>query len=266
MNDAMKQLNETFSMVLGAYFSYFQLEPIDVEIMLAEKIANIYRQKRPDLFEGEHPIHSEDVERNRGLTIPPKTIDGKFTIVINQDYFWESAKKQDWQWVGTLTHEMTHVCDYINYVKMNDLNNYDIVQMNLVHRPFVLWTEFHARATGYFFIRKFVFGEKYNDKSDRNQTDYILQTELPYQINYFSQQYEAANGNADIQLYETMQFMGRYSIWEKLFPNVFNRRIRHQVFGSNPWMLDLYEFLITHQDIESANEDFDQMAELRKWR
>ena len=83
MDDAMKQLNESFSMVLSVYFSYFQLEPIDVEITLAEKIANVYRQKRPDLFEGEHLINSEDIERNRGLTIPPKTIDEKFTIVIN---------------------------------------------------------------------------------------------------------------------------------------------------------------------------------------
>lgn len=264
MDDAMKQLNESFSMVLGAYFSYFQLEPIDVEIILAEKIANIYKQKRPDLFKGEHPIYSEDVERNRAIAIPPKTIDGKFTIVINQDYFWESAKTQDWQWVGTLTHEMTHVCDYINYVKMNDLDNYDVAQRELVHRPFVLWTEFHARATGYFFIRKFIFGEKYNDKSDKEQTDNILQRELPFQINWFSQQYEAANGNADIQLYETMQFMGRYSIWEKLFPNVFNKRVRQHVFGSNPWMLDMYEFLITHQDIENANENFDKMLDIIK--
>lgn len=264
MDDAMKQLNESFSMVLSVYFSYFQLEPIDVEIILAEKIANIYIQKRPDLFEGEHPIHSEDVERNRALTIPPKTIDGKFTIVINQDYFWESAKNQDWQWVGTLTHEMTHVCDYINYVKMNDLDNYNVAQRELVHRPFVLWTEFHARATGYFFMRKFIFGEKNNDMSDKSQIDNILQKELPFQINWFSQQYQAANGNADIQLYETMQFMGRYSIWEKLFPNVFNKRVRQHVFGSNPWMLEMYEFLINHQDIENANEDFDKMLDIIK--
>ena len=246
-------------MVMSAYFSYFQIEPVDVEIICTEKIATIYKQKRLDLFEGEYPIHPEDVERNRGLTIPPRTTDEKFTIVIKQEYFWESVKNQDWQWVGTLTHEMTHVLDYINYVKMNGLDNFDIVQRELFYRPFVLWTEFHARATGYLFIRQFVFGDKYNDKYDKAQTDYILQTELPYQIKWFAQQYEAANGNADIQLYETMQFMGRYSVWEKLFPNVFNGKLRKHIFGSNPWMIDMYEFLIKHQDIESANKDYDQM-------
>lgn len=259
MNDEIKQIKESFSMVMSAYFSYFQIEPVDVEIICTEKIATIYKQKRPDLFEGEYPIHPEDVERNRGLTIPPRTTDEKFTIVIKQEYFWESVKNQDWQWVGTLTHEMTHVLDYINYVKMNGLDNFDIVQRELFNRPFVLWTEFHARATGYLFIRQFVFGDKYNDKYDKAQTDYILQIELPYQIKWFAQQYEAANGNADIQLYETMQFMGRYSVWEKLFPNVFNGKLRKHIFGSNPWMIDMYEFLIKHQDIESANKNYDQM-------
>lgn len=93
----------------------------------------------------------------------------------------------------------------------------------------------------------------------KEQKRFILQTELPYQIKWFAQQYEAANGNADIQLYETMQFMGRYSVWEKLFPNIFNGKLRKHIFGSNPWMIDMYEFLIKHQDIESANKNYDQM-------
>ena len=65
-------------------------------------------------------------------------------------------------------------------------------------------------------------------------------------------------------MYETMQFMGRYSVWEKLFPNVFNKRVRQQVFGNNPWMYNIYEFLVTHYDLESVNKDFDQMLDIIK--
>lgn len=259
-----KQLNELVSVVLQNYYNYLNLNPIDVEIVLAESVSDIYMQKRPELFEGDNVVSPEVVNKNRGLTIPPKTIDGTFTIAINKEYFLNAVKNKDWQWAGTITHEMTHVFDYMNYVKINGLENYDIVQKELLHRPFVLWTEFHARATGYFFIRKFTFGGKYDDKNDKDQTDFILQNELQYQINWFSQQYEAANGNADIQLYEAMQFMGRYSIWEKLFPNVFNKRVRQQVFGSNPWMLDMYNFLIGHQTLEEANKDFDEMLNIIK--
>ena len=264
MDDIMKQVSELFSIVLNDYYSYFQLKPVDVEIILAEKNENIYRKKRLDLFEGENDMHFEDDTEERGLTIPPRTRDGKFTIVINKNYLFESIRKQDWQWVGTLTHEMTHVIDFINYAKMNDLNNFDVVQKAFIHRPFMLWTEFHAKATGYFFIRKFVFREKCNDKSDRGQTDYILNKELPFQINSYLQRYEAANGNINIQLYETMQFMGRYFVWETLFPNIFNEVKRQQVFGSNPWMIDMYEFLFEHKDIQSANGDFDCMQDIIK--
>lgn len=61
-----------------------------------------------------------------------------------------------------------------------------------------------------------------------------------------------------------MQFMGRYSIWEKLFPHTFDEKARQYEFKNNPWMLELYEFLITHQDIESANKDFGKMVDILK--
>lgn len=61
-----------------------------------------------------------------------------------------------------------------------------------------------------------------------------------------------------------MKFMGRYSVWEKLFPNIFNRRIRQQVYGTNPWIIHLYKFLTSHQDIESSNENFDKMLDIIK--
>ena len=55
-----------------------------------------------------------------------------------------------------------------------------------------------------------------------------------------------------------------YSILEKFFPNVFNKRVRQQVFGSNPWMLDMYNFLIGYQTLEEANKDFDEMSNIIK--
>lgn len=259
-----KQLNEMLSLVLEDYYNYLDLNSIDVDIVFAERISDVYIKKRPELFEGDSSISKEVVETNIGLTIPPKTIGGMFTIAINRDYFFNAVKRKDWQWVGTVIHEMTHVFDYMNYVKMNRLENYDVVQREMIHRPFVFWTEFHARATGYLFLRKFTFGNKYDDKNNKDQSDFILQKELPYQINSLSQQYEAANGNADQQLYELMQFMGRYSIWEKLFPNVFNKRVRQHVFGSNPWMLDMYDFLVGHQTLDDANRDFGVMSDIIK--
>ncbi len=132
-----KQLNEMLSLVLEDYYNYLDLNSIDVDIIFAERISDVYIKKRPELFEGDSSISKEVVEINRGLTIPPKTIGGMFTIAINRDYFFNAVKQQDWQWVGTVIHEMTHVFDYMNYVKMNRLENYDVVQREMIHRPFV---------------------------------------------------------------------------------------------------------------------------------
>ena len=121
----------------------------------------------------------------------------------------DSLQKKDFQWLGTLTHELTHLLDFIQYAKLNNLDSYDVIQRDMKHRPFMLWTECNARAKGYFFIRKYVFGDKVNDKYDTDQTDYILQTELPYQINVFANGYREAADNTWLQMYEATQYIGR---------------------------------------------------------
>ena len=78
-----KQLNEMLSLVLEDYYNYLDLNSIDVDIIFAERISDVYIKKRPELFEGDSSISKKVVEINRGLTIPPKTIGGMFTIAIN---------------------------------------------------------------------------------------------------------------------------------------------------------------------------------------
>ena len=36
------------------------------------------------------------------------------------------------------------------------------------------------------------------------------------------------------------------------------------MYGTNPWSIHLYKFLISHQDIESSNENFDKMLDIIK--
>lgn len=175
-----------------------------------------------------------------------------------------SLQKKDFQWLGTLTHELTHLLDFIQYAKLNNLDSYDVIQRDMKHRPFMLWTECNARAKGYFFIRKYVFGDKVNDKYDTDQTDYILQTELPYQINVFANGYREAADNTWQQMYAATQFIGRYSIWEELFPNVFTKGLRRQVLGINQWVMDLYLLFLSNRELETANENGEEMLDIMR--
>lgn len=244
MNQEMEMIIlKSLNIVENAYYAIFQLEPLNMEIILVDKISN---QKN---------------DETRGVMIPPKTIDGKFSIKIKQNYCWDCLKQNDWQWAGTLTHEMTHVYDYFNYVKMNGLENYAMVQYEFIHRPFVLWTEFNARKIGYFFVRLFTFGKEFDDAAKQNQIDCILETEFPYQLEKVSKVMKSSNETLDNKLYEVMQFMGRYCVWEQLFPEIFNEEFRKRTFDDDMF-LNLYDFLVNHLTLEDANKDFDEMLNI----
>lgn len=249
-------MEDLFSEVLNKYFEEYQGNNIDIEIILANKISNVYKEKGMDMFD-----LIQGVGNNRGVMIPPRLGEEKFTIVLNKAYIEKMVKNKDFQWVGTLTHEVTHALDYMNYAKLRGIKDYDIIQRGDIHRPFVLWTEFNARARGYLYVRKFTFGINYNDMYDRTQFEYICRVELPYQLEHFLESYETAE-NLDMKLYEVMQLLGRYFIWEKLFPNIFGEENRKNILGIKQGMLELYRFLFNHHDLENANRNFDDMRRI----
>lgn len=247
-------MDDLFSEILNKYLEEYQVDNID--IILSDKISDVCREKRLDMFD-----LVQGVDNSRGVMIPPRFGEKKFLIVLDRAYIDKMIKNKDFQWVGTLTHEVTHVLDYTEYAKLHGIKDYDIIQREEVHRPFVLWTEFNARARGYLYVRKFTFGVNYNDMYDRNQFEYICRVELPYQLEYLLEKYETAE-NMYMKLYEVMQFLGRYFIWEKLFPNIFSEENRKNILGIKQGMLELYIFLFNHHDLESANRKFDDMRSI----
>ena len=256
--EAIYKANNSLSMVLNDYYDYFKLKPMNTMVTLTNDIGDLYKNKRPELFK-KGLINLDYANSTRGTMIPPKILGEDFTIAIDINYFFNSTTKNDWQWAGTLTHEMTHVYDYSNYVKMNRLDNYDMVQYEFIHRPFVLWSEFHAKAIGDLFIRKYTYGDRLEDENDYDQIDNILDIEFP---NKKEMVLKSLNGNSDDDFYAIMHFMGSYSVWEKLFPNVFNEEFRKITFEGNDMLLNLYDFLLNHQTLEEANKDFDKMMKL----
>ena len=45
----------------------------------------------------------------------------------------DSLQKKDFQWLGALTHELTHLLDFIQYAKLNNLDSYDVIQRDIDH-------------------------------------------------------------------------------------------------------------------------------------
>jgi hypothetical protein len=161
------------------YFKTFSIKPFAVYITLVDDMSNEYLKLRPD-----HEVkfaYANKQEDSNGCVVPPKEFSDSFTILVNMRYILDSFDRKDLNWVGTLAHEATHIVDYIAFAKITGITNYDIIIDKNRFRMFHLWTEFNAKAKGYYFLLKYSFA----DICDENRLPYILEKELPFQKKIF---------------------------------------------------------------------------------
>lgn len=250
-------LNDIISGVLADYFNEFDVEPFPVTISIVDDMWNAYAKLRPDHAE-KQPEMAEFQRSCSGSAVPPKEFDGAFTILLQKEYMMESVQNNA-NWVGTLVHEATHVNDFIQFGKMIKATNYDDVLDRNNYRMFHLWTEFHAKVIGYYFVRKYTF----KDLQDESQIKYIFETELPFQINEMFEAYHSTT-DGDQQMYYVVHFIGRMYVWQKLFPKYFTNRQIKKMFDANKWMYELYIFLASHDKLDIAFPDFDDMKNILK--
>lgn len=166
------------------------------------------------------------------------------------------VKNNRLSWIGTIAHEITHVRDYKEYAQMLSAASYDEV-LTAEHRMFQLWTEFNAKRHGYYFLRKYYF----DDMTDPAQIPDIINTELPGQISFMSNEYSSTSDGWH-QIYTVSQFLGRLAVWEDLFPTYFTADYIARLLTPNPWMLDLYEYLNKHRELKTAINSFSELHEI----
>ena len=160
-------------------------------------------------------------------------------------------------WVGTVVHEATHARDIIEYVELGGASTYDEINNDNEHRMFLIWSEFNAKRHGYYFVRKYTFDDIY----DTAQVPDIMNTELQGQIENMFDQYNSTTRAWD-QVYTVSQFLGRYSVWEDLFPMYFTPEFRYSLLKDNTWMLDMYEFLNANRKLSEAINYFDNLRSI----
>lgn len=251
------ELQNIFTNILDDYYKTCKVEQIPMDIMIVEDIGKAYAELRPDHAERE-PNLIEKQRGYNGTTVPPKDYNGKFSILLSREYL-RNLDEYSMDWVGTVVHEATHVNDFVDFSRMVGVNNFDIILVPQNYRMFHLWTEFHAKAVGYFFIRKYTFV----DVKDEKQAKYIIETELPYQIKVMTDIYTSTD-DGSVQMYYIVHFMGRLYVWQKLFPKHFSDRLIKEIFTNNVWMYELYNYFKNHDTLKKAYEDFDTMKAILK--
>lgn len=251
-----KSFEEIFSDIICDYFDTFGgNEPVIPDYQIVEDIANKYLDLRPDVLE-KSAVSVESLNSYNGFAVPPKEIDGTFTVLINKNVLVENVQNKRMDWVGTIAHETTHVQDFAQYAQMIGAKDYEEVLSINKHGMFNIWTEIHARSKGYFFTRKYTLGEEFM-KSKLLIQD-IKNREIPTQWDMLYEKYHATDNGYE-QAYLVAQYIGRLFTLQQLYPDDFNDRWIRNHFGVNSWMTDLFLFFKKFSTLESVFNHFDEM-------
>lgn len=249
-------LQDTFVAIISDFFSTFSIDnPVIPDYRIVDDIADAYLELRPDVLR-QSSLSASDLNNYNGFAVAPKKMDGTFTVLINKKNMLENIENKNAAWVGTIVHETTHVQDFTQYAQMTCARSYDTILRIELHGMFNLWTEVNARAKGYYFTRKYTFGEE--KLRDRSQVDNIKNIELSYQKKLLHENYHATNDGFQ-QAYLVAQYIGRLYTIQQLFPQDFSDEWIAGHFGDNKWMTDWFLFYKQFPTLSSAFDHFDDM-------
>lgn len=238
--------------IMNLFYIETNLKPINVSI---EFVDDLY-QRRLELATSKEDfknvIHSKSIisEFNGTMVLPYKKSEIPYILIA------KNAVSDDFAFTGTLIHELTHIHDYYDFVEENSIDLYEDVEKHNLFSSFYQWSEYHAKRNGYNYYRKFCYSFLYSEPEIKEQITYIRDTECPFQLNYFIESLRKNENNSTLFLYSIMQFLGRFSVWEDLFPDSFNVNRLPQIiidtFGDR--IIDLYKFLKQHSSFTDIKE------------
>ena len=131
-----------------------------------------------------------------------KTIDSKHFVLLSDTIF---SDEKDYTWYGTVHHEATHLVDYLDLAKANNIENMDEIYKTPHYNSFLLWSEYHARCVGYTRVLNIVYNDSVEDALRREARKYCMLITNSYTKNQSP--------------YEFMQLVGRYFAISDIIPN-----------------------------------------------
>jgi len=232
---------------------------VNIEIIIAEDFYDSYYNLSTEK-QREEVIKKKDwINSLNGSVVFPECIDGKCTILLSKPYILECFENTNLNFVGTICHELTHIYDHLGYMKIVGITDFEALPAHPTYNMFNNWTEFNARKTGYLFLRNFYIKDPY----EQEIIDHVTKTELPYQTNYYFEKYHSTT-DGDLQIYITMQYLGRLKAWKDVYPDIFTSDFIFELLKTNKWMIDLFRFLDENDVLERAFGKFSKMKDILK--
>lgn len=175
-----------------------------------------------------------------GITCIPNTINEETTLLINYDGVEEI--NNNYEVIYTIFHELIHAKDYYIYFKEYFNGRYDSSTKRDSTYGFVNWSEFNAKKISYYEYCKIIHGDKI--KSNENLSNFI-NIELPNHNEEIDRLLKDEDSDMEDIIYNLMLYLGRYSVWEELFPTIFidGKKYSKELFKYKPIVDELYNLL-----------------------
>lgn len=253
-NNSIQKIIES---VWTMYYQELNIEPMDVELQFTD---NIYK-KRLELAMNQKDYHNIKMQKDfistlNGTIVLPKTINEKPYILISNNTINESLL-----FISTFTHELTHIHDFYSFAKYHNIIYLPNIETHDDFQSFYFWTEFHARRNGYYFYRK-TMKEFANDNKTRNEEiQYIKEVECQFHLRYLVEDLTKYQNNPTQYMYTIIQFLGRFSIWQYLFPEAFNKNTLPETLLNTykDKIIDLYNYLYVHSTFKDIKDNFKEL-------
>lgn len=211
---------------------------LKVKVIATDDMENEYKRQLQRLSKKYDYVSPIDYN---GITCVPNNVDEETIIILNYDRV-EALKNKDYGIICTIFHELIHARDYYNYAQKYCNGKYDSSKNRDSLYGLCNWSEFNAKKISYYEYCKLAHGEKLKSVEELNN---IIANELPVKNKEMEEYLTDDNIDMEYIIYNLMFYLGRYSIWEKLFPKEFvnNARFPDELNKYKPVVDELYEAL-----------------------
>ena len=258
INDDLKGL---IYKIVNEYCSINKLNDLDIYIEFVDDLFKRRLELSTNMIDKTNVISQRDFIKtlNGTIVLPLDFKMHKSYILVSNNVINET-----YQFISTIIHELTHLYDFYNFQIYNHINDTCDIENSRLFREFYFWTEFHAKRNGYQYYRKTYLKLNNNNTNIQEQIKHIQDTECPFQIKILTEELIKYQNNPSIFIYNIIQFLGRFSVWNDLFPKYFNKNTMPnellEAFDNR--LLKLYEWLYCNTNFEIVKNKLDELTPL----
>ena len=142
-------MKKTINRIMNSYIQFFKIKNLNVQIVLTDDMYTC--QKKYGFNKEDSQTLDEATARKNWKHVAacmkyPKHMNEPFTLIFKEPYLRRSPLCEVYRLVF---HELTHICDYRDYARLNHLTSYRQLFDDPETVLFKHWSEYHAERRGY---------------------------------------------------------------------------------------------------------------------